>query len=117
MIEAQEELIRSAIEKQKLNGALIAKGIWIQFKDGRNPPKVSPWGALLWNNNTVDGGNFFIPSPGSWWGLVRDYLKVSDSWLTSFTKGFDGEDTRDLEAEDLFAFNLGQRLAQEYLNQ
>lgn len=114
-----EQKIRDCIETQKSAGWLIDKGIWFVFRDGRNPPRVSPWGAVLisMNNST---GNFMIPY-GNWWKQVLEHLQVTHNWLDTFCKGFDGELISpnwfsQCSQEEYDAFDLGKRLASDYVN-
>ena len=117
---SQENLIREAIETQRSNGWIISSGIWFQFRDGRNPPKASPWGCVLIGTSSNAGGNFHIPQ-GNWWVKVRDTLQVSDSWLQMFASGFDGKSVSShwlsqMSLEDLQAYHLGKKMAEEYIS-
>lgn len=115
----QENAIREAIETQISNGWVLSRDIWFQFRDGRNPPKASPWGCVLIKSNTSSGGNFHIPS-GNWWASVLQTLQVTNSWLEMFASGFDNKTVSSnwmsqSSQEDLEAYQLGRKLAEEYL--
>lgn len=115
----QESIIRQAIETQKLKGYLISDKIWFKFREGKNAPRVSPWGAVLMTINADKNGNFHIPS-GDWWQQVINHLGIVPRWLELFADGFDGEkiDVRWqslLTEEESLAYSLGKRMAKEYL--
>ena len=115
----QESVLREAIESQISSGWILSRDIWFKFRDGREPPKVSPWGCVLISLNTSSGGNFMIPS-GNWWSSVVEHLKVQNSWLEMFASGFDNKPISSAwmsqsSSEDLEAYQLGRRLASEYL--
>ena len=114
-----EQKIRDCVELKKSHGFLIDKNLWFQWRDGRNPPKTSPWGAVSMFLNCDSHGNYIFPRV-KMWNQVVDYLGVDDEWLKMFTKGFDGEEVSPMwlsqtSSSGLKAFDLGRRLAGEYL--
>lgn len=116
----QEKILREAVEKQIENGWILSREIWFQFRNGRNPPKASPWGCVLIASNTTNSGNFLIPS-GNWWSSVRETLGVSNSWLEMFASGFDDKAVSSMwlsqaSQDELEAYQLGKKFAENYLS-
>lgn len=117
---SQEIKIRSALDLQRQNGFGITSNCWFTFRDGRTPPTVSPWGAILWTLNSTKTGNFLIPGRGTWWNSVITHLDVTQSWMDIFTTTFDGSDLADhelqlLSDDDRSAYNLAQKIRSEYI--
>lgn len=112
-ISPQEIKIRAALDLQKANGFRVTSNVWFNFRDGRTPPSVSPWGAILWTLNSTKTGNFIIPGKGIWWKSVLDHLEVDQSWMDHFIAGFDAENNS-LDTNHS-AYVLGQRLRAEYI--
>ena len=72
---------------------------WLQFRDGRNPPRCSSFGAILLFLGSKEGTerNFPIPDPKSWHSLVQHYLSINDYQLDFlFEKYFDIKRQRNL---------------------
>jgi hypothetical protein len=114
-----EQKIRECIEHKKSHGFVVANNIWFQWRDGKNPPKVSPWGAVSMFLNCDANGNYIFPKVKKW-DQVLEYLGVDNEWLEMFTKGFDGENVSPMWMSQtsscgLNAYQLGRRLATEYL--
>ncbi len=117
---SQEIKIRNALDTQKQNGFGITTNCWFTFRDGKNPPTVSPWGAILWSLNTTKTGNFLIPGKGTWWNSVMSHLDVTQSWMDIFTSTFDGSELTDQELqllsdENKSAYHIAQNLRLEYI--
>lgn len=113
----QEVKIRSAIDTQKTNGFTITDKVWFHFRDGRIPPSISPWGAILWTLHSTKTGNFIIPGKSIWWKSVLDHLEVEQSWMDHFVAAFDASDN--ISNLDLSnpGYLLGQKLRLEYIEQ
>jgi hypothetical protein len=114
-----EQKIRECIELKKSHGFIVSNSIWFQWRDGKNPPKVSPWGAVSMFLNSDSHGNYIFPQV-KMWDQVVNYLEVDDEWLKMFTKGFDGEAVSPMwltqtSSSGLNAFQLGRKFATEYL--
>ncbi len=113
----QEENLRLAIETQKSVGFKVTDQFWFTFRDGRTPPSVSPWGAILWKMNSTESGNFLIPPKGTWWNSVRDFLQVSDSWMDTFMLSFANQQVNKfMTPDELDAYSLAQDLRRDYLD-
>lgn len=114
----QEIKIRSAVDTQKANGFGVTTGVWFTFRDGRTPPSISPWGAILWILHSTKTGNFLIPGKGIWWKSVLDHLEVDQLWMDHFMVAFDASDNVNLELDiSNPGYLLGQKLRLEYINQ
>ena len=115
----QETKIRECLDLLKSKGFIIQDGIWFKWRDGRIPPKISPWGAVIFYINSDSHGNFIFPKI-SWWTQVSEYLDVTPGWLEAFTKGFDGIKITPnwfvlMSQDEIDAFNLGKKFQEEYL--
>lgn len=111
---SQETKIRNAIETQRANGFTVTTNVWFTFRDGRTPPSVSPWGAILWTLHSTKSGNFIIPGKGIWWKSVLDHLEVDQDWADHFVSGFDAVNNPNLDINNP-AYLLGQKLRLEYI--